>query len=616
MAGLLGLNLMINFKRGERGGTSRFRLLILFLLATSAFVGLQTATVRSTQAQGQSKLVLAFYYAWYEPGSFGPGRTPYQPPQPYWSTDAGVIQRQVNEARSAGIDGFVQSWYGPSPNQTESNFQTLLNIASASGFKAAVDFESGSPFFANNGDRAQALSTLLATHANHPAYLRVDGKPVIFFWANWLISVGEWATIREKVDPGHNSIWIAEGGNPEYLAVFDGLHLYNIAWSNNPAGTAATWASTTRAASSTYGGYKYWVGTAMPGFNDSLLGRGESTIVRDRAGGAFYNTSFNGAAASAPDMIIINSFNEWAEGSHIEPSIEFGNAYLDMTSQLSSGYKSGNIAVPAPVVQLTSTQGPTVTPSVTATFGPSPTPTETSTPTSTVTPTSMPTPVASPTPRADGAIVYEAVAGDSFFGISERFGVDLATIFELNNLSDASILTIGQSLILGYNQEAQGLTLPEFPGAVILEDGTAIYTVKEGDTPIGIAVKYSLDLPELYDLNDGFTSESILQIGQRLIVGHRPIPKDVGGSSDMPTPTASPTHAATPSKTPVPESSPGPTEAPVTPTAVTNSDLQTSTETVDDQPTRSLGLLPFFLGGAILLAVAGGIFLFLGRQAE
>jgi LysM repeat protein len=315
-------------------------------------------------------------------------------------------------------------------------------------------------------------------------------------------------------------------------------------------------------------------------------------------------------------MMIINSFNEWAEGSHIEPSIEFGNAYLDMTSQLSSGYKSGNIAVPAPVVQVTSTQGPTVTPSVTATFGPSPTPTETSTPTSTATPTSVPTPIASPTPRADGAIVYEAVAGDSFFGISERFDVDLATIYELNNLSDASILTIGQSLILGYSQGAQGLTLPEFPGAVILEDGTAIYTVKEGDTPIGIAVKYGLDLPELYDLNDGFTSESILQIGQRLIVGHRPIPEEVGGSSDMPTLTASPTHTATPSKTPVPESSPSPTEAPVTTTAVTNSDLQTSTEIADDQPTRSLGLLPFFLGGAFLLAVAGGIFLYLGRQAE
>jgi hypothetical protein len=384
-----------------RGKAHRLCLTLALLLGS-------LAARRAPRAQAAGPLVLAFYYTWYDMNTWSSGNLPDLPAQQYVSMDPATIDRHVGEAQRAGIDAFVQSWYGPGGgNQTEGNFQTLLNTASVRGFRAAVDFEVGSPYFGSPADRIAALQHLLSVHANHPAYLRVDGKPIVFFWASWLLSVDEWAGIRAQVDPSHRSIWIVEGASADYLAVFDGLHLYNIAWSDNPAGTLARWGQEVRTKAAALGSYKYWAATVMPGWDDTRVPGRTGTFVRERVAGAYYQQCWSGAVASSPDMIILTSFNEWMEGSMIEPSVTYGNAYLDLTAQMTAAYKAGGVPAPPAVAP---TDVPSPTSPLLPTDTPAPTPTIGETATPEPTPSLAPSLASTPTPAAAAAAVPTASA--------------------------------------------------------------------------------------------------------------------------------------------------------------------------------------------------------------
>jgi hypothetical protein len=342
-------------------------------------------------AQTSQRVVLAYYYTWYSTDLWSGGKTSDTAAQPYNSTDPAAIARQVDQAHGAGIDGFVASWYGPDGgvnNQTQSNFLKLLDIANARGFKAAVDFETNSPFFGDSGAVINALKYAIGTLGTHPAYLHFGGKPVLFFWANNRFTPAEWAGIRAQADPNHTSVWIAEGVTTQWLDVFDGLNLYNVAWSGNFAATAGKFAGLARSLG------KLWVATAMPGWDDTRIPGRTGAYAKDRAGGQFYRNSFSGAAASNPDMLIITSFNEWLEGSQIEPSRGYGNLYLDLTRELTGAYKQGVVPAPPPVAV------PATAPSITPTAVPatlSPAPSATQVPQATATSTAPPpfdTPVA------------------------------------------------------------------------------------------------------------------------------------------------------------------------------------------------------------------------------
>ena len=393
------------------------RTLRLILLASSMFL-IVLGHPGQGMAQQEERLVLAFYYAWYDENTWTPSMVPDMPVTPYVSRERATIERHVAQAKAAGIDAFVASWWGPQEenNQTETNFRTLLDVAHEQGFYATVDFELTSPFYASQADVVAGLRYLLDTHAQHPAFLRYGGKPVIFFWRQQNYDVSTWTALRGQVDPAHTTLWIAEGVDLAFQDVFDGHHLYNITWNppTDPAYTAAKFGRKIDEYNATHGTHKLWVATVMPGYDDTHIAGRPGTYNHHRQNGAYYRQTWQAAMASQPDMIIITSFNEWREGTMLEPSVTYGDLYLNLTTELAAAYKAGAsppapTATPTPVPLPTNTPAPTdtpmptdtpiptETPTATATHTPSPSPTFTETPSPTATSTGTPTPTSTAT---------------------------------------------------------------------------------------------------------------------------------------------------------------------------------------------------------------------------
>jgi len=317
-------------------------LLVAFLIALLLGLG------QAPPAQAESeRLVLAFYYAWFDNNTWNSNKVSDLPATLYNSDDHAAIARQIDQAKGAGIDAFVLNWWGKG-NRTEKNLKAMLDIAAQKGFRVTVDFDINSPFMGGVGSYADNLKHLHSTHANHAAYLRYQGRPVVFFYNVSRLPVSTWQSLRDQADPGRSALWIAEGVDIKYQSVFDGHHLYSITWPNRipPSQTLSSWAKKVRNYNSNNGTAKLWVATVMPGYDDRKV-RPASGFARSRDGGAYYRECWQAAIASKPQWVIINSFNEWPEGSYIEPSRAFGNLYMDLTRELAASFKGSSAAVSA-----------------------------------------------------------------------------------------------------------------------------------------------------------------------------------------------------------------------------------------------------------------------------
>ena len=79
---------------------------------------------------------------------------------------------------------------------------------------------------------------------------------------------------------------------------------------------------------------------------------------------------------------------------------------------------------------------------------PTPTPTATETPTPTPTPTETPTPTPTPEPAAVTSSSYTVAAGDTLWRIASQFRTTIASIMELNGITNPNLIRVGRVLTI------------------------------------------------------------------------------------------------------------------------------------------------------------------------
>lgn len=295
--------------------------------------------------------IMAFYYPWWEPSDWSYNRMSDLPVPRYAGGDDATLNRHIQQADDAGIDALICTWYGPDEPRLNTRCRRLMQLAAASGRDlqiAVIPDQSAWASLQSVDALANALAVLQRDFMSQPNYLTFGGKPVVF-WFNppSLGDVATWSRLRERADPDHRQFWFGGTDNFGYLDVYDALYYFDITWERAPGAAMASYAGRLQRYNSSTGSSKPFVATVEPGYDDT---RNRDGHRRDRENGAYYRGTWQTAIERSADAVVLTSFNEFLEGSHIEPSEQYGDLFLRLTRELSDRFRAevGQQQAPAP----------------------------------------------------------------------------------------------------------------------------------------------------------------------------------------------------------------------------------------------------------------------------
>jgi hypothetical protein len=298
----------------------------------------------------------------FDPGAVKDGRAPaashYRPLIGlYDSSDPDVLEYQTLEMKVAGIDGVLIDWYGTENlydyATNHRNTLRMIEAVKKAGLKFAIVYEDqtvnnlvAKGIWTKENAVAKGQELMKWVDANwfrSPSYVHVGGRPVFLVFGPQYFKEGEWT-----------SLFSGLASKPIYLSVHfkratsDGAY----DWPLPGGGTSGS----DKHIDDYYEAAKQWpysFPVAFPRFHDFYADAGLHASygqVEDRDGKT-YEGLLRRAFLSRPPVIQLSTWNDWGEGTQIEPSVEFGYRDLEVTQRL-RGEFSGNTAYSAADLRL------------------------------------------------------------------------------------------------------------------------------------------------------------------------------------------------------------------------------------------------------------------------
>jgi len=322
-----------------------------------AAVILVAGQLPASAATAPQRRVAIFFYPWYGTPAVDGGWRHWQqgdasPPQliasnyypargVYSSSDARVVRAQMAEIAAVGVDEVVTSWWGRGSPE-DARLALVTKAARAKRLAVTIHLE---PY----------AKRTAAGSADDIRYLRGLGIRTFYVYDAERIDAEDWAAalapFRSLRLFAHTRLvgWAKRAG-------FNGVYTYT----NADADDFARICKQARAA-----GLRC-APTVSPGF-DARRAVG-TAMVRLRRNGRTYDAQWCTVLRASPDLVTIASYNEWHEGTQIEPASSSPpgprgtyrtyarafrlqgkaaqRAYLVRTAQWAKRYRSGSRACP------------------------------------------------------------------------------------------------------------------------------------------------------------------------------------------------------------------------------------------------------------------------------